>query len=228
MIASETKTTAWLSVAKKAALLAGEFLRKKDPANVEISVESRRDIKIAADCRSERIILDCLKENSDFSILSEEQGLIPEKEKDFIWVVDPLDGTFNYMRGIPLCAVSIGLWKGDTPVLGVVYDFGRSELFSGISEKGGWLNDRALKVSDTSDKKRAVLCTGFPVNTDFSAGNMEAFSDNARSHKKMRLLGSAALSICYVASGRADAYSERDIMFWDIAGGIPILLGAGG
>ena len=225
---SDKDVIKWLSVAKEAAVLAGAFLLERKGSNMKINKEVGRDIKIAADTESERIIIDYLKKNSDFSILSEESGFIKGDEEGFTWIVDPLDGSFNYMRGIPLCCVSIGLWQNKEPVLGAVYEFNHSELFSGIVGKGAWLNALPLKVSSISKKEKAVLCTGFPVNMEFSLENMQTFINNALSHKKTRLLGSAALSIAYVASGRTDIYQERDIMLWDIGGAIPILLAAGG
>lgn len=217
----------WLYIAEKAALLAGSFLLEH--RNIEIRSESGRDVKIAGDIKSERIILDYLKKNSCFSILSEESGFITRTaEGKPFWTVDPLDGSFNYMRGIPLCCVSIGLWQKHIPLVGIVYDFNRSELFSGIVGKGAWLNAGPIRVSSVREKKKAVLCTGFPVNTEFSLKNMHAFRNDICSYKKARLIGSASLSIAYVASGRTDAYKEKDIMLWDIGGAVPVLLGAGG
>lgn len=228
MITSENVIREWLSIAKEAALLAGAFLSGNRGPNLGVKKESGRDVKLTADIESEKIILNYLKEKSDFSILSEESGLIKRSRQELKWVVDPLDGTFNYMRGIPLCCISIGLWQADNPVLGVVYEFNRSELFSGIAKKGAWLNDSPISASGIIKKERAVLCTGFPVNTEFSKKNIQIFVENVSSYKKIRLLGSAALSIAYVASGRVDVYQERDIMLWDVGGAIPILLGAGG
>lgn len=228
MNVTEKKLMGWLSVAKKAALLAGSFLVKNSHSDKKINVETGKDIKINSDVESEKIIIDYLKKKSEFSILSEEKGLTEGKVRDIKWVVDPLDGTMNYFKSIPFCCVSIGLWRNDEPLLGVVYDFNGFETFSGIVKKAAWNNDKKITVSATNKKQKAVLCTGFPVNTDFSKSGIKQFIVNAASYKKIRLLGSAALSIAYVASGRFDAYDEKDIMFWDIAGAIPILLAAGG
>jgi len=227
-MATEREQRNWMAIAKEAALLAGRFLERNRESNIEISEESMRDIKITADFEAERIILAYLKDKSNFSILSEENGLFVGSDQRFIWIIDPLDGSLNYMRGIPLCCVSIGLWQDKSPVLGIVYEFMRSELFSGIVGKGAWLNDNPIKISSVDKRERAILCTGFPANTNFSSENINRFVDEVRSYRKIRLLGSAALSIVYVASGRADAYYEKDIMFWDIAGAIPVLMGAGG
>ena len=224
----EEKYTAWLEIAKKAALMAGDFLLQSQETTKDIRIESTRDIKINADIQSEEIIISHLKSQSDFSIISEEAGFLKGGDSESSWIIDPLDGSLNYLRGVPICCVSIGLWQGDIPVLGVVYDFNRQELFSGISNKKAWVNDQILKVSNTTQKEKAILCTGFPINTDFSSEGLLNFVNNIRSYKKVRLLGSAALSIAYVASGRTDVYEEKDIMIWDVAGAIPILLGAGG
>ncbi len=224
----ETGVKTWLEIAKEAVCSAGAFLSEHKQLSKRVNAELGRDIKIAADTESERIIFDCLKKKSNFSILSEESGLISGADQEFTWIVDPLDGTLNYKRGIPLSCISIGLWQKDTPVLGAVYDFNRFELFTGIADIGAWLNDVSVKVSNTAQKSKAVLCSGFPVNTDFSSDGIQKFIEDVRSYKKIRFLGSAALSIAYVAIGRSDVYYEKDIMLWDVAGGLPILLGAGG
>ena len=172
--------------------------------------------------------MDFLKQQTDFSVLSEEAGMVGGRQSELTWIVDPVDGSLNYSRNLPICCLSIGLWKDETPLLGVIFDFNRNELFSGIADEGAWLNDKPISVSAINDKKNAILLTGFPVKTDFSAQRINSFVDDIQSYKKVRLLGSAALSIAYVAAGRAEVYSENDIMLWDVAGGVPIVLGAGG
>lgn len=225
---TEDEQQQYLSIAKKAALLAGELLQKDDPNNRKVTKELIHDVKIEADIQSEKLILDYLQKNSEFSILSEEKGLINSVNEGHIWIVDPVDGSLNYSRSVPICCVSIGLWKGDTPILGVIYDFNRDELFSGIADQGAWLNDKPIEVSKNEKKQNSVICTGLPVKTDFSDDNINAFIDQVKNYRKVRLFGSAALSIAYVACGRVDAYHERDIMLWDVGGGIPIVSGAGG
>jgi len=217
----------YLDIAKQAARLAGDYLRKNDPLSRKVNLEIDRDVKIEADIRSEKIILDYLQQHSKFSILSEEKGMI-KGDEEFTWIVDPVDGSLNYSREIPVCCVSIGLWEGETSILGVIYDFNRDEMFSGINGTGAWLNDKPIQVNDVSNKKKAVLCTGFPIKTDYDPENIEIFVNQIRDYKKIRLIGSAALSIAYVAAGRVEGYYEKDIMLWDIAAGIPIVLGSGG
>jgi myo-inositol-1(or 4)-monophosphatase len=230
---SRTELDNWLNIAEEAALSSGNFLLKNVNSNLGRKVEysTGRDIKISADKLSEDIIIEILKK-TNFSILTEESGLLVDKgiyeSEDLKWIVDPLDGSLNYFRKIPLCCVSIGLWANRKPILGVVYDFNSKNLFSGISQACSWLNKEKIKPSKVCKINQAILCTGFPINTDFSAQALNKFVEKVHAYKKIRLLGSAALSLAYVATGLVDAYMENGIMFWDIAGGLSILDGVGG
>ena len=175
---------AWLSIAEKAALLAGSYLLNPEQQSKNINSDAGRDIKIAADVESENIILNFLKENSGFSILSEESGMIQRNDRRFTWIIDPLDGSLNYLRGIPFCCVSIGLWHEQSPILGVVNDFHHSELYTGIAGKGAWINGVKIRISSVNEKKRALLCTGFPINTDFSTESLLSFIQKVQGYKK--------------------------------------------
>ena len=217
-----------LSIAKESALSAGEFLSCDIQANRKINKEFAHDVKIEADIQSERMILDYLMKKSDFSILSEEKGFIQRRETDFLWIIDPVDGSLNYSQNIPLCCVSIGLWRGREPILGVIYDFNRKEMFYGIAGKAAWLNGSLIAVSKKSILQKSILMTGFPVNIDLSKESINMFIQQLQDYRKVRMIGSAALSLAYVAAGRADAYYEKQIMLWDIAAGVAIVLGAGG
>jgi myo-inositol-1(or 4)-monophosphatase len=221
---------AWLELALTAAWRAGVFLRQTADSPIVVESELGRDVKLAADTGSEEIILRVLREGSSLPILSEEMGL-DDRQGSFSslhWLVDPLDGSLNYLKGIPFCCVSIGLWDGPEPLLGVIYDFHREELFKGISGQGAWLNNKPMQVSPTREVEKAVLCTGFPVSTDYSPGAILQFVEQVRKYKKLRLWGSAALSLAYVAAGRADSYYERDIKLWDVGAGLALVRAAGG
>jgi len=219
----------WLFIAEKAAYRAGVFLSRTKIKDNKIRADLGKDVKIYADLHSEKIIINMLRAKSEFDILTEERGFLPgSSEKRLLWIVDPLDGTMNFLRGIPISCVSIGLWRGNGPLLGVIYDFNKNELFSGIAGKIAFLNQRRIKVSAVSKEANAVLCTGFPVNTDFSSIGVLKFTKQIQSYKKVRLFGSAALSLAYVAAGRADVYHENNIMLWDVAAGVAIITGAGG
>ncbi len=220
----------WLDLAISAVRDAGLFLNKSGGKGVTVTSEEGRDIKLALDRDSEERILTLLSKQSDFPVLSEEMGKTwnPDLFPDYHWIVDPLDGSLNYSRAVPLCCVSIGLWRGNKPILGAIYDFNRDEMFSGIVGDGSWINGIPIKVNNVSAREKAVLCTGFPVSTDFSDAGIRQFMAFVRDYKKIRLFGTAALSLAYVASGRVDAYCERDIKIWDVAAGLAIVEAAGG
>jgi myo-inositol-1(or 4)-monophosphatase len=221
-----------LELAKYAAREAGRFLANCPVESRLVEEHLPRDTKLLADRESETIIVDILRSQSDYSILSEEAGLLKQSSKsvskDPFWVVDPLDGSVNFSRDIPMCCTSIGLWSGNDPILGVVYDFNRGEIFSSIANCNATLDGKHIEVSQTSSIQDAILCTGFPVNTDFSNRSLSDFVKHVSDYKKVRLMGSAALSLAYVACGRVDSYIEEDIMLWDVAAGLALILGAGG
>lgn len=217
-----------LKRAEHAALAAGGLLKAAMAVEKKILAEPGRDIKLQADRDAEEVILKVLSE-SPFGVLAEESGesaaLDPSRP---FWIVDPLDGTLNFSRSIPFCAVSIALSTVNTPMLGVVYDFNRGELFSGVVGQGAWRNGAPMRVSSVTETSRAVLTAGFPVNFVYEDGPLMEFACMARSFRKLRMFGSAALSLAYVAAGLADAYAEDDIMFWDVAAGMALVEAAGG
>jgi len=217
----------YLEIAESAAKAAGARLRNIDREHVLNT--NGRDVKHLADITSEQLIVEILSNSSKFSILSEEGGQYGSQTPgDYIWVVDPLDGTVNFSQDIKFACISIALWRGDDPVLGVVYDFNHEELFSGIVGRGAWCNNLRIDASSVRNPAQAILATGFPVARDFSYGALKKFMQQIKAFKKIRLLGSAALSLAYVACGRCDAYTEEDIMFWDAAAGIALVKSAGG
>jgi len=218
----------FLAVAQDAARKAGKILKKRTLALTKVNTRGRRDIKLQADKAAEKLIVALLQKKSKFSIFSEEAGAIKCKDNQYRWIVDPLDGTVNYLQQLPICCVSIGLWRASQPILGVIYDFNHDEMFTGVVAQGAWLNSAAIKVSNVTRKDKAVLCTGFPVSTDFSEPTLLRFVKDIRLYKKVRLLGSAALSLAYVAAGRVDAYQENDIAIWDVAAGVAIVKAAQG
>jgi len=203
----------------------------KDVAAIrKVKVDLRRDVKIKADSKIEEFVVDRLTKQSEYPILSEESGLIggSQEGSSYQWIVDPIDGSLNFSRGIPFCCISIALWNGAEPLLGVVLDFNRAEVFAGIVGDKATLNGKPIKVSDIKKKSKAILCTGFPVNTDFGSSALHQFVKQVQEYKKVRLLGSAALSLSYIASGRADIYIERDIKIWDVAAGCALVKASGG
>ena len=216
-----------LNIAKKAALNAGNFLRKNKKNINRILSSTNRDIKLQADIESEKIIKEILKRDSTFGILAEESGLSFEESSN-LWVVDPLDGTANYSRDIPLCCVSIAMLSNTKPVLGVIYDFNNDELYEGSLNTSACLNGKKISVSKTKNSEEGVLVTGLPNDTDYSNKAMMEMVKNFQNWRKVRMIGSAALASVYIASGKADLYMENKSYLWDIAAGAAIVNAAGG
>ena len=195
----------------------------------ELDITVGREWKIKADQILESVIIPKLQKESDYPILSEESG-INKGMGDECWIVDPLDGTANFLRGLPIYCISIGLWKNDQPILGVVLDPHNKQLFSGIVGSGAKCNGREIQVRKGSDVNplSSVLCTGFPAGLDHTNKDLDNIVSLIGQFGKVRMLGSAALMLCYVASGRCDSYWERQIRLWDVAAGLAIVVSAGG
>jgi len=210
-------------LAIKAAKEAGEYLLKNKTAKKEIFSEQGRDIKLEIDRSTEKLIRTSLRE-SDISILGEEYG---GKSSDrLVWVIDPIDGTANYFRGLDQCCISIALMDGNQALLGIIYNFNTNELFHAQHEQGAFLNDLPISVSNISEKNKASLTTGFPASESIESSL--DFLDGLKEWKKIRMFGSAALSCAYISSGRCDAYIEKGVYLWDFAAGICLVNEAGG
>lgn len=218
-----------LELAEAAARAAGAFLRERYAAGDHRVLSSEgHDVKLQVDLQSEEVILDRLRSASPHPILSEEAGASGEFGDSPFWVVDPLDGSANYLRGIPFCCVSIALVHEERAEVGAVYDFLRDEMFTAAAGAGARLNANPIAVSEVTRSADAVLFTGFPTHRDYSEQSLSEYFDRVRSFKKVRMLGSAALMLAYVACGRADAYDEQDTLLWDVAGGLALVGEAGG
>ena len=216
-----------LDIAKKAAIDAADLIKKSK--NIIINKSKGKDIKLQSDLDSENIVIKILKENSGFDIISEEYGFLKgEFNSDLKWIIDTMDGSLNFSRNLPLCCISIGLWKDNNPLLGVIFDFNSDLLYSGIVGEGAWCNQTPIKVSDINEKSNSIMCTGFPVYSSFDNESLSNFISNIQDYKKIRLLGSAALSLAFVANGSVEVYKENNIAIWDVAAGLAIVKAAGG
>ena len=204
MTKNKTKTSLEISMelAKKTAIKAGLFLLKEihNPKNI-LSSEGK-DIKLEVDEKSETLIKNMLVVGSGFPVLGEEFGKTSEDLGDEYWVVDPLDGTINYLKGIPICCVSIALMHNSKPVLGVIYDFINEELYTGSLEHAAELNGKPISVSNIAKIEEGVLVTGLPRKTDFSDNTLINMIDDMQKWKKVRMIGSAAMASVYVASAK--------------------------
>jgi myo-inositol-1(or 4)-monophosphatase len=216
-----------LEIAKSAALKAGKYLLENQGKELKILLNQGRDIKLQLDIDTEQLIKDSLISQSTFSILGEETGLSSDVG-EFYWVVDPLDGTSNFLRDIPISCVSIALMQDLQPILGVIYDFNHDDLYFGHLESKAFVNQVEIIVSDYSEKSKSTLVTGIPARTNYSDNEFKNMIDDFQQWKKVRMIGSAAMASIYVAAGKADTYKENGIFLWDIAAGAAIVNAAGG
>ena len=216
-----------LQIAKSAALLAGDYLKEQQAKNLKILSNKARDLKLQIDIDAEEIIKEHITQKSSLPILAEESGMSGEHD-EFFWVVDPLDGTSNFLRNIPISCVSISLMQGLTPALGAIFDFNNSDLYCAHKESKAYVNDMEISVSSLSLKKESTLVTGIPAKDNYSDEEFRSMISDFQSWKKIRMIGSAAMASAYVASGKAEAYKENGIFLWDIAAGAAIVKAAGG
>jgi len=217
-----------LASAIQAARKAGAFLISLKRRNgIEITESTRRDIKLNADREVEEIIKREL--GGSLPILGEESGWSTENARDSAyWIIDGLDGTVNFLQDIPIAAVSIALIRDGEPVLGVVHDFLHDELFAGGVGAGATLNGHPIHVSNTAEPAAALLLSAVATKRDFGDAALATFGVSLGRWRKVRMLGSAAISLAYVAAGRADACELAGIMEWDVAAGIALVRAAGG
>ena len=219
-----------IDVAIRAARAGAEALRtfhenlRKD----QVALKGPNDFVTEADRESERRVIQVLRSAyPDHAILSEEGGA--DEKGAYQWIIDPLDGTTNFVYGIPFFSVSVGLFVDDRPVLGVVYDPLREELFAAEQGKGATLNGKSIRVSGCIRIEDALLSTGFPFKQIQSAdAYLSSFSALLRRSRGIRRCGSAALDLCYVAAGRADGFWEWGLSPWDTSAGAVIVSEAGG
>jgi myo-inositol-1(or 4)-monophosphatase len=216
-----------LQIAKSAALLAGDYLKEQQTKNLKILSNNARDLKLQIDIDAEEIIKEYITQKSSLPILAEESGKSGDLD-EFFWVVDPLDGTSNFLRNIPISCVSICLMQGLTPVIGAIFDFNNSDLYYAHKESKAYVNNMELSVSSLNLKKESTLVTGIPAKDNYSDEEFKNMISDFQSWKKIRMIGSAAMASVYVASGKAEAYKENGIFLWDIAAGAAIVEAAGG
>lgn len=218
-----------INIAIKAAKTSGKLLSQDKVALNNKTSSTSKDLKLKADVKSENLIKEIITSNSDYPILAEESGKSNENLGEIFWVVDPLDGTANYNRGIPICCVSIGLVRNMKPLAGIIYDFNNNDLYVGDNiNKIVTLNDKKISVSAINQKKDGILITGLPHGTDYSDEALGKMINDMQSWRKVRMIGSAAMASCYIASGKGDLYQEKGVYFWDIVAGAAIVNAAGG
>ncbi len=225
---SAQEMTAFLRTATEAAREAGALLKGDfgKPPRVDEALD--HDIKLAIDVETQELITAKLLRDFPEHALLGEEGVAGDQSNPMRWVVDPLDGTVNYFYGIPHFCTSIALMYKFTTLVGVIYDPVREEIWQGTLGGQALLNDRPVRVSRRIDLGEAVATVGLSKQKEAISSNLRLFENLASRVRKMRMMGSAALELCYLASGRTDLYLERAIGLWDIAAGQVILDCAGG
>jgi myo-inositol-1(or 4)-monophosphatase len=182
---------------------------------LQVSIKGPTDFVSNADLKAEKIIIEELKKARPYySIISEEDGSEKNKDKNNTWIIDPIDGTTNFLHGIPHFAISIALKSNDEIVSGLIYDPIKDEMFYAEKDNGAFFNNQRIRVSKKKEINSCLFATGGHSKVEIDL--------------PIRRSGSAALDIAYVASGRYDGYFQNDLNLWDIAAGIIILKEAGG
>ncbi len=220
--------SAQLASAEKAARAAGAFLRERFCSPRRVTAEMAHDIKLQLDHDTQQLIVEHLRADfPSYSVLGEE-GNSGASDAEYVWIVDPLDGTVNYYYGIPIFCVSIALQVQGQLVLGCVYDPMQDECYTALAGVFARLNGRDIRVSERSRMAEAVVFVGHGRHDGSGAEGVRRFAHISAQVRKVRILGSAALSLCYIAAGRFDAYIENRINLWDFAAARVILETAGG
>jgi myo-inositol-1(or 4)-monophosphatase len=222
---------ALLNVAVMAARGAGNSLIRNlnRLEKLEVEMKGHNDFVSEADRKAEQIVIDTIhKHYPDHAILAEESGV--HGESDFVWIIDPLDGTTNYLHGFPVFAVSIGLQVKGRMEHGVVYDPLRQELFTASRGQGAQLDGRKIRVSKQRELEFSLIGTGFPFRQAQPelGPYLRMLETVLKNTTGVRRAGAAALDLCYVAAGRLDAYFETGLSAWDLAAGTLIVREAGG
>jgi myo-inositol-1(or 4)-monophosphatase len=198
--------------------------------NLQVSTKGPGDFVTSADKRTEKILIDELqKAHPEYGIVSEETGIINKSNYNNRWIIDPIDGTMNFLNGIPQFAISVGYEENGEILCGVIFNPIMNEMFSAEKGNGAYLNNSRIRVSNKKKIQDALLVTGGPKGASKIRDKIFSEYVNISNYvSNVRKFGSAALDMAYVACGRFDGYWQRELNYWDIAAGIIILKEAGG
>ena len=225
--------SALMNVMTAAAIKAGRGLKRDfgEVENLQVSVKGPGDFVSAADRKSEQVLFEELsKARPGYSFVMEERGSVPGPDPDHTWHVDPLDGTTNFLHGLPHFNISVALERDGQLVAGLVYNPANDEMYVAEKGQGAWLNNRRLRVSARREMSEAlVACGGPPLGRAASHPRHKAELGRVMARAAdVRRLGAAALDLAFVAAGRLDAFWEHDLGSWDIGAGIVLVREAGG
>jgi len=218
-----------LQLAHDAVKDTGRLVRSlsQEQRGVESTEVGGREVKLYVDKLAHNH-LSSLLAVSGLPILSEEDRTSHEMPLDALWVIDPLDGSYNFTRGLGHSMISCAFVKNGEPLFGVLFDVVNEAVYLGGVDHPSQMNGSPIHCSEASSLGSSVLCTGFPVRfNNVGESEKNSYLSFMRGFARVRMLGSAAHSICLVARGAADCYAEQSIMFWDVAAGIAVARGAG-
>ena len=198
--------------------------------NLQVSSKGPGDFVTSADKRTEKILIEELqKAHPEYGIITEETGIINKSNTKNRWIIDPIDGTFNFMNGIPQFAISIGYEEESEIKCGVIFNPIMNEMFCAEKGNGAYLNNSRIRVSNKKNIKDALIVTGGPKAASKIKDKIFSEYINVSKHaSNVRKFGSAALDMAYVACGRFDGYWQREVNYWDVAAGIIIVRESGG
>jgi len=212
-------------------LQVGDFIReqRKTFQTTDIKTKSLNSLVSYVDVEAEKMLVEGLRKMLPEADFITEEETVSQQQSELFWVIDPLDGTTNFMHGLPIYAISIALMKNNEVLLGVIYEIAHDELFYAWQGGGAYLNQKKIQVSNEENLSNTLLATGFPYH-DFSKmpQYMMLLQDCFRQTRGMRRLGSAATDLAYVAAGRFDGFFEYGLAPWDVAAGVIIVIEAGG
>jgi len=208
---------------------AGEILKNATADRTADFKMNETDLVTEYDRRSEAYIVSQLREAFPAHAVRGEEGARVNSGAEYEWLIDPIDGTTNFAHGLPIYSVVLALLHHGEPVVGVIYDPSRDELFTTLRGEGVYLNNRPLHVSNRQPLSRALLVTGFPYDIRTNPdNNIDRFNNFVVRARAVRRLGSAALDLAYVAAGRLEGYWESRLNPWDVAAGVLMVREAGG
>jgi myo-inositol-1(or 4)-monophosphatase len=227
-LAQKSKCEQLVCLAEESVKNAAAFLNNDLIDPYKVISEKEKDIKLNADIEVSQFIIERISQQSNYKCLSEENAAhITPTDHEPYWVIDPIDGSMNFLQNIPFFCISVALWYQNKPLIGVVYELTNNVCYCSFNGRTV-ANREPICVGDVQSIEKAILATGIPLLSDVSTAAIHDFARCIKYFKKIRMLGSAALSLAWVAQGRLDVYYERDIMLWDIAAGVSLVEGAGG
>lgn len=210
---------------------AGSFIMRERLQFNQNKVEKKghNDFVSYVDKGAEEIIVNGLKDLIPGAAFHTEEATVERTEAEYLWVIDPLDGTTNFIHGVPCFAVSIALLQNKEPILGVIYEINQDEMFTGIKGNGTKLNGQPIKVSTCENVSESLLGTGFPYyDYHLMDKYLDLFRHLMQHSRGLRRPGSAATDLAYTAAGRFDAFYEYSLSPWDVAAGVLLVREAGG